>query len=173
MTGFPWTRYAEDLRRLVEDYHLSAGSAASQLSLISGWPVTRNMVISRCRAQKLRLHSSLSEGDRELRRRQRRILSAARKAGVAAPAAHRDPPKPRAPPPPIILGGHGCSWPIGDPQEPDYHSCGEPAVERKSYCPRHCAQSVAPKPINVRKLAAFVRQVDSRGQGKQLWTTAL
>src|ERR1700685_1865027 len=143
MTGFPWTRYAEDLRRLVEDYHLSAGSAASQLSLISGWPVTRNMVISRCRAQKLRLHSSLSEGDRELRRRQRRILSAARKAGVAAPAGHRDPaqrpaparpglaaraargdpPKPRAPPPPIILGGHGCSWPIGDPQEPDYHSC--------------------------------------------------
>ncbi len=35
---------------------------------------------------------------------------------------------------------HGmCSWPIGEPGDPQFHFCGEPAVEGKPYCRKHCA----------------------------------
>ena len=32
-----------------------------------------------------------------------------------------------------------CHWPIGDPKDPDFHFCGENAVEGKPYCKKHCA----------------------------------
>lgn len=32
-----------------------------------------------------------------------------------------------------------CSWPIGEPQDPNFHFCGEEAVPGKPYCAHHCA----------------------------------
>jgi GcrA cell cycle regulator len=34
-----------------------------------------------------------------------------------------------------------CSWPIGEPNEPNFHFCGEPIVEGKPYCASHCAKA--------------------------------
>ena len=34
-----------------------------------------------------------------------------------------------------------CLWPIGDPGDPDFHFCGEPAVPGKPYCASHCAKA--------------------------------
>lgn len=32
----------------------------------------------------------------------------------------------------------GCKWPIGDPRQPDFHSCNAPRVDR-NYCAKHKA----------------------------------
>lgn len=37
------------------------------------------------------------------------------------------------------LNYNDCRWPVGDPKDPDFHFCGEKAVEGKPYCPKHCA----------------------------------
>ncbi len=34
-----------------------------------------------------------------------------------------------------------CRWPIGDPNEPDFHFCDKEAIEGKPYCLEHCAQA--------------------------------
>jgi GcrA cell cycle regulator len=32
-----------------------------------------------------------------------------------------------------------CSFPLGDPEKEGFHFCGEPSVQGKPYCTRHCA----------------------------------
>ncbi len=34
-----------------------------------------------------------------------------------------------------------CSWPHGDPQAEEFHFCGQPVVESKPYCDKHCARA--------------------------------
>lgn len=36
------------------------------------------------------------------------------------------------------LGIGMCSWPIGNPGDPDFHFCGEKVVPGKPYCLEHC-----------------------------------
>ena len=51
-----------------------------------------------------------------------------------------------APPPPrqtsartaSHVGSRTCSWPMGDPKQPGFHFCGEPAEIGKPYCAHHC-----------------------------------
>ena len=31
-----------------------------------------------------------------------------------------------------------CQWPIGDPQEKDFHFCGDATFAKKPYCEKHC-----------------------------------
>ena len=31
-----------------------------------------------------------------------------------------------------------CQWPIGDPQEKDFHFCGADTIIGKPYCKAHC-----------------------------------
>ena len=33
----------------------------------------------------------------------------------------------------------GCEWPMGHPDEIDFHFCGEDRFEDKPYCTKHCA----------------------------------
>ena len=33
----------------------------------------------------------------------------------------------------------GCEWPIGHPEEHDFHFCGKDRFDEKSYCLEHCA----------------------------------
>jgi GcrA cell cycle regulator len=51
----------------------------------------------------------------------------------AAPAA-----KPAAPRASAHTGSKTCSWPMGDPKQPGFHFCGEPAEIGKPYCSQHC-----------------------------------
>lgn len=41
----------------------------------------------------------------------------------------------------IELGRNQCHWPHGDPCDPDFHFCGQPVAEGKSYCSQHVARS--------------------------------
>jgi len=52
-------------------------------------------------------------------------------AGIVVRAA------PRVPQPPLALGKSACKWPIGHPDEPGFHFCGEHALLGKPYCPEH------------------------------------
>jgi GcrA cell cycle regulator len=60
----------------------------------------------------------------------------------AAEHVHREAP----PPPPrqtstrvaSHVGSRTCSWPMGDPKQPGFHFCGEPAEAGKPYCSHHC-----------------------------------
>jgi GcrA cell cycle regulator len=36
------------------------------------------------------------------------------------------------------VGSKTCSWPMGDPKQPGFHFCGEPAEVGKPYCASHC-----------------------------------
>ena len=36
------------------------------------------------------------------------------------------------------VGTKTCSWPMGDPKQPGFHFCGEPAEAGKPYCAHHC-----------------------------------
>ncbi len=47
-----------------------------------------------------------------------------------------------------------CSWPIGEPDSPDFHFCGEKAVEGKPYCKVHCAKAYIRITKDGRKVAA-------------------
>jgi GcrA cell cycle regulator len=37
------------------------------------------------------------------------------------------------------LNSNMCSWPDGDPGEPDFRFCGKPTVDGKPYCANHCS----------------------------------
>lgn len=37
--------------------------------------------------------------------------------------------------------GPKCLWPIGDPDDPDFHFCEAPSVHGKPYCAEHCARA--------------------------------
>lgn len=40
------------------------------------------------------------------------------------------------------LGGRsGCLWPIGDPNDPEFHFCGASAAPGKPYCAEHAARA--------------------------------
>jgi GcrA cell cycle regulator len=58
---------------------------------------------------------------------------AARETPVAPPTA-----KPAAPRVSAHAGSKTCSWPMGDPKQPGFHFCGEPAEIGKPYCHQHC-----------------------------------
>jgi GcrA cell cycle regulator len=56
-----------------------------------------------------------------------------------APAANPLPPVASNPQPSRAHGGSkSCSWPVGDPKQPGFHFCGEPAEPGRPYCPNHC-----------------------------------
>ena len=55
------------------------------------------------------------------------------------PAANPLPPVASNPQPSRAHGGSkSCSWPVGDPKQPGFHFCGEPAEPGRPYCPNHC-----------------------------------
>ena len=39
----------------------------------------------------------------------------------------------------VEFTAHMCLWAFGDPGTPDFHFCGSPALEGKSYCAEHAA----------------------------------
>ena len=58
---------------------------------------------------------------------------------MPAPVADPLPPVARNPQPTRAHGGSkSCSWPVGDPKQPGFHFCGEPAEPGRPYCPNHC-----------------------------------
>ena len=36
------------------------------------------------------------------------------------------------------LSANMCSWPVGEPGDPNFRFCGEPAIHGKPYCQPHC-----------------------------------
>ncbi|MFN3625975.1 MAG: GcrA family cell cycle regulator [Hyphomicrobium sp.] len=47
-----------------------------------------------------------------------------------------------------------CRWPIGDPQLPGFHFCGELKEDGQPYCATHAARastSARPRPIGYRR----------------------
>jgi GcrA cell cycle regulator len=66
----------------------------------------------------------------------------ARSQGPMAPTVRETPvAPPAAKPAPRVsahVGSKTCSWPMGDPKQPGFHFCGEPAEMGKPYCHQHC-----------------------------------
>jgi GcrA cell cycle regulator len=65
------------------------------------------------------------------------------RAAAQEPVTRETPPAP--PPKPSTshrtaahAGSRTCSWPMGDPKQPGFHFCGEPAEIGKPYCSNHC-----------------------------------
>src|SRR5262249_52142767 len=70
------------------------------------------------------------------------VIGKAHRLGLsakAAPARVEPPPLPVAPVPAMTPSSRGCLWPVGDPQQPDFHLCGRPSETGRPYCAEHCA----------------------------------
>lgn len=60
-------------------------------------------------------------------------------AAPTQPVAAPRPPVASNPQPSRAHGGSkSCSWPVGDPKQPGFHFCGEPAETGRPYCANHC-----------------------------------
>ena len=93
---------------------------------------------------------------------------AAGEQGVAAPRVDSPPLAPPKPGMTFETGtdGRTCSWPIGDPGEPDFRFCGAPAAIGRPYCANHCGiayirKDRAPEPVRRQHAALRLRR---RGQ---------
>lgn len=99
------------------------------------------------------------------------VIGRARRLGLAltfrpAPAGRNHGGRPRKPPPPMAkqppwrplpppvvehvnqdrpslfeLAPSGCHWPIGDPQHPQFHFCGQARQHGRPYCAAHWAEA--------------------------------
>jgi GcrA cell cycle regulator len=72
-------------------------------------------------------------------------VSAAQHAPTQRAEAHEPVTREAPPPAPKTstrvaahVGSKTCSWPMGDPKQPGFHFCGEPAEAGKPYCAHHC-----------------------------------
>jgi GcrA cell cycle regulator len=139
-----WTdeRVAE-LSRLWE-----TGYSASAIGKMLG--VSKNAVVGK--AHRMRLEARPSPIRRDQRARLRRRVPMPTRFGDLRPvtAAPAQPQPPIQPVPRLAARrdgkGPNCLWPHGDPGEPDFHFCGEPAVDGKPYCPAHCARAYITRP---------------------------
>lgn len=62
-------------------------------------------------------------------------------------AMRRQPPPPKRPASVVTLDrlkANMCSWPTGEPGQPDFRFCGKVAVDGKPYCAEHCARAYIP-----------------------------
>mgnify|MGYP002780157515 FL=1 len=57
----------------------------------------------------------------------------------------------------LDLNDKVCKWPIGHPDDPDFHFCGKPANPGFPYCGEHC-------------LVAYQAQMPRRDRPRQLPT---
>lgn len=153
-----WTEQRiEMLRRL-----WGQGQTASQIAAALGG-VTRNAVIGKAHRLGLTgrpspIKRDAAGGDAPKRRpAARRIAMAPQpKPMMSMQRSNANPPQseaaPPAPPAPqertrsyqaqrTQSGGKACSWPVGDPKQPGFHFCGEPAEAGRPYCGTHCQQA--------------------------------
>jgi GcrA cell cycle regulator len=141
-----WTNErVDELRRL-----WGQGQTASRIAELLGG-ITRNAVIGK--AHRLGLCGRPSPIRREEGQRLARPLRAP--AAALAEELTREPqsrPVESPAPPPLPVAAPGaskqargsaksCSWPMGDPKQPEFHFCGEEAVPGRPYCAVHCTMA--------------------------------
>jgi GcrA cell cycle regulator len=141
-----WTNErVDELRRL-----WGQGQTASRIAELLGG-ITRNAVIGK--AHRLGLCGRPSPIRREDGQRPSRPLRAPA-AALAEELTREHQPRqvepPPAPPLPAPVSGASkqartgaktCSWPMGDPKQPEFHFCGEEAEPGRPYCTAHCAMA--------------------------------
>lgn len=103
-----------------------AGLTASQIAAELGDDVTRNAVIGK--AHRLGLKSRPSP-----------VKKAPQKTKKAAAAPAKKAKKTRITL--LDLTERMCKWPIGHPNDEDFHFCGKPSVPAMPYCQAHCDEA--------------------------------
>jgi GcrA cell cycle regulator len=114
----------------------ASGYSASAIGRMLG--VSKNAVVGK--AHRMRLESRPSPIRRDQRTPARRRVPMPAQTLPQRPVVAPPPPSPRW----TVqrrADGPSCLWPIGDPNETDFHFCGAQAVEGKPYCPDHCARA--------------------------------
>ena len=138
-----WTEERiQTLTNLWED-----GLSASEIGKVLG--VSKNAVVGKAHRLKLASRPSPIKRDGESKRRRRNAaLARARMAeSVQAPTVVVEieadeaitPLAPALERKQANESRHQCAWPIGDPSDPSFRFCGEPALPGKPYCAKHCA----------------------------------
>lgn len=143
----------------------SEGRSASQIAELLGEGLTRNAVIGK--AHRLGLASRPSPVKTAPRPAEPKaapqpedadtVVSAGEAPAVEPPPVADAPPAPPPAPAPragkprsrgaakparvslLDLNDRICKWPIGHPDEADFHFCGKPVLQGFPYCSEHCA----------------------------------
>lgn len=150
-----WTEQRIELLRKL----WGQGQTASQIAIALGG-VSRNAVIGKAHRLGLTgrpspIKRDAAGGSPRRRTAARRLANIApnpvmaRHAGNGAGEGAANAQAPAAPPPPrqsyATARTHGgtktCSWPVGDPKQPDFQFCGAPSEPGRPYCATHCAQA--------------------------------
>jgi GcrA cell cycle regulator len=106
-----------------------AGAPASTIAEQLGEGLSRNAVIGK--AHRLGLAARPSPV---------KTADSAASAPAARPASQPKRAAPKAARTTLLdLNDRVCKWPIGHPNEADFHFCGKPVSPGFPYCPEHCA----------------------------------
>ena len=98
---------------------------SGQPGQVHGQPLPQPHGVSAAQAHQAQVHQARSgQGPAEQASREAPIAPPAKPAGSTRTAAQ--------------VGSKTCSWPMGDPKQPGFHFCGEPAEIGKPYCAHHC-----------------------------------
>lgn len=140
------------------------GLSAGQISAKPEFEgITRNAIIGK--VNRTDLPARLLPTNRMKTPSQRRLdYAAAQVTSIPRPKPVPPPPDPYTAPPENIvvaiekrrgladLEQDQCRWPIGDPQEPDFHFCDRHQVSGMPYCEAHCAVAYQPPEAKARKM---------------------
>lgn len=131
------------LRELLAEQEHSAGIIAQMLSSEFKTKISRNAIIGKVHRDGLKLPRSgkpketLPRGARSHRSPRRLAPRRPPKLALVAPAPPIVP-LPVAPVAQRLPEQLQCSWPIGDPDKPDFGFCPNERLPRRPYCAGHC-----------------------------------
>lgn len=158
-----WSEERVELAKKLWQEGLSASLIASRITN-SGFPVTRSAVLGKIhrmgmsgRAQMKPRVAVRGGSKRHKPRKQQPWAQFERKSAKLFQAA------PFVPGPEIVvpldqrkgildLAENDCRWPIGDPQEPDFHFCNGRKVPGLAYCEHHARRAYQPPDVRKRPI---------------------
>lgn len=106
--------------------HWDEGLTASQIAAKLGEDVTRNAVIGK--AHRLGLKSRPSPVKKTATKTKKATSAPAKKAKKTKVTL-------------LDLTERMCKWPIGHPNDEDFHFCGKPSLPAMPYCQPHCGEA--------------------------------
>jgi GcrA cell cycle regulator len=105
--------------------HWDEGLSASQIAAKLGDDVTRNAVIGKAHRLGLKSRPSPVKAAAKTKKTAASTPKKSKKAKVTL----------------LDLTERMCKWPIGHPDQDDFHFCGKPSIPAMPYCQAHCGEA--------------------------------
>jgi GcrA cell cycle regulator len=157
-----WTQDREDLLKKLYLEGLSASAIAARISC-TGFSVTRNAIIGKAHRMALNGHQPRTSRGTRIRKRKPKAQKPPHYGEQRKSAKLFLEAEPFTPGPELIvpenerrgidgLTQEQCRWPIGDPQEKDFHFCNGSKFAGLPYCAHHAQRAYQPPEIRKKRI---------------------